>query len=128
MLFRSQPIENRLKLIPYFENVVLVGDRRKFVSALITPNYEALAAYAQKNGIRFEKPAELLRKPEIYQLAMNEIDRHTQDLSDFEKIRKIAFLEKAFTIDEGELTPTLKVRRFTIEKKYRAAIDQLYAA
>ncbi len=122
-----QPIENRLKLIPYFENVVLVGDRRKFVSALITPNYEALAAYAEKAGIRFEKPAELLRKPEIYQLAMNEIDRHTQDLSDFEKIRKIAFLEKAFSIDEGELTPTLKVRRFTIEKKYRAAIDQLYA-
>ena len=70
----------------------------------------------------------MLRKPEIYQLAMNEIDRHTLDLSDFEKIRKIAFLEKAFTIDEGELTPTLKVRRFTIEKKYRAAIDQLYAA
>jgi len=123
-----QPIENRLKLIPYFENVVLVGDRRKFVSALITPNYEALAAYAHKNGIRFDKPAELLREPEIYQLAMNEIGRHTQDLSDFEKIRKIAFLEKAFSIDDGELTPTLKVRRFTIEKKYRAAIDQLYAA
>jgi len=123
-----QPIENRLKLIPYFENVMLVGDRRKFVSALITLNYEALADYAHKNGIRFEKPAELLRKPEIYRLAMNEIDRHTQDLSDFEKIRKIAFLEKAFSVDDGELTPTLKVRRFTIEKKYRAAIDQLYAA
>jgi long-chain acyl-CoA synthetase len=123
-----QPIENRLKLIPYFENVVLIGDRRKFVSALITPNYEALADYAQKNSIRFETPAELIRKPQIYELAMNEIDRHTQDLSEFEKIRKIAFLEKGFSIDEGELTPTLKVRRFTIEKKYRAAIDQLYAA
>jgi long-chain acyl-CoA synthetase len=123
-----QPIENRLKLIPYFENVVLVGDHRRFVSALITPNYEALAAYATKHRIAFETPAELICNPEIYDLAMTEIERHTQDLSDFEKIRKIAFLDKQFSIDGGELTPTLKVRRFTIEKKYRTAIEQLYAA
>jgi long-chain acyl-CoA synthetase len=122
-----QPIENRLKLIPYFENVVLIGDRRKFVSALITPNYDALATYARERGIPFHTPVELIRKPEIYDLAMSEIERHTQDLSDFEKIKKIAFLEKEFSIDGGELTPTLKVRRFTVQKKYRAAIDQLYA-
>jgi long-chain acyl-CoA synthetase len=59
---------------------------------------------------------------------MREIERHTRDLSDFEKIRKLAFLEKDFSIDGGELTPTLKLRRFTIEKKYRAAIDELYTA
>ena len=123
-----QRIENRLKLIPYFENVVLVGDRRKFVSALITPNYEALAAYAREHDIAFQTPAELIRKPEIYDLAMSEIERHSRDLSDFEKIRKLAFLDTDFSIDGGELTPTLKIRRFTIEKKYRAAIDQLYAA
>jgi long-chain acyl-CoA synthetase len=70
----------------------------------------------------------LISKPEIYDLAMREIERHTRDLSDFEKIRKLAFLEKDFSIDGGELTPTLKLRRFTIEKKYRAAIDELYAA
>jgi long-chain acyl-CoA synthetase len=123
-----QRIENRLKLIPYFENVVLIGDRRKFVSALITPNYDALAAYAREHDIAFHAPAELIRKAEIYDLAMSEIDRHTRDLSDFEKIKKLAFLDKAFSIDGGELTPTLKIRRFTIEKKYRAAIDELYAA
>jgi long-chain acyl-CoA synthetase len=123
-----QRIENRLKLIPYFENVVLVGDHRKFVSALITPNYEALAAYAREHGIAFETPAELIRKREIYDLAMSEIERHTLDLSDFEKIKKLAFLDRDFSIDGGELTPTLKVRRFTIEKKYRAAIDELYSS
>ena len=123
-----QPIENRLKLIPYFDNVVLIGDRRNFISALITPNYDALAAYAQKNGIPFDNPRELIRKSEIYDLAMREIEKQTHDLSDFEKVRKIAFLDKQFTIDAGELTPTLKVRRFTIEKKYQTAIDQLYAA
>jgi len=123
-----QPIETRLKLIPYFDNVVLIGDHRNFISALIIPNYEALAAYAQKNGIGFEDPRELVSKPEIYELAMREIDQRTQDLSDFEKVKKLAFLDKQFSIDTGELTPTLKVRRFTIEKKYRTAIDQLYAA
>ena len=123
-----QPIENRLKLIPYFDNVVLIGDRRKFISALITPNYDALAAYARENGIPFETAHELIRKPEIYNLAMSEIERHTKDLADFEKIRKIAFIDKQFSIDGGELTPTLKVRRFTIEQKYRTAIDELYAA
>jgi long-chain acyl-CoA synthetase len=121
-----QPIENRLKLIPYFENVVLVGDRRKFIAALIAPNYAALATYASKHGIAFKTHAELIQKPEIYELAMNEIQRHTQDLSEFEKIKKVAFLDNEFSVDGGELTPTLKIRRFTIERKYRAAIDQLY--
>jgi long-chain acyl-CoA synthetase len=123
-----QPIENRLKLIPFFDNVVLIGDHRNFISALITPNYDALITYAQEKGIPFETLTELVHKPEIYRLAMSEIERHTQDLSDFEKVRKIAFLDKQFSIDDGELTPTLKIRRFTIEKKYQTAIDQLYAA
>ncbi|HYR83431.1 MAG TPA: long-chain fatty acid--CoA ligase [Terriglobia bacterium] len=123
-----QAIENRLKLSPYFENIVVIGDRRKFVSALIVPNLGALAAYARAHGIVFERPAELIHKPEIYDLAMNEIEKRTQDFSWFEKVRKVAFLEKEFTIDGGELTPTLKIRRSFIEKKYQLNIDELYAA
>jgi long-chain acyl-CoA synthetase len=122
-----QPIENRLRRIPYFENVLVVGDHRNFVSAVIVPNYEALAAYARANRITFESPMDLTRKPEIYDLAMKEIEARTQDLAPFEKIRKIAFLEKEFTIDGGELTPTLKIRRSAVEKKYEAAINRLYA-
>jgi long-chain acyl-CoA synthetase len=122
-----QPIENRLRPIPYFENVLVVGDHRNFVSALIVPNYEALAAYARINRIPFENPVDLTRKPEIYDLAMKEIEARTQELASFEKIRKIGFLEKEFTIGGGELTPTLKVRRSAVEKKYEAAIDCLYA-
>lgn len=123
-----QPIENRLKLIPYFENVVVIGDRRNFVSALIVPNYDALEGYARNRKIPFHDRKELIHLPEIRELAMSEIRRRTEDLSDFEKIKKIAFLENRLSIGEGELTPTLKVRRFTIEKKYQAAIDALYAA
>jgi len=123
-----QAIENRLKLIPYFENVVVIGDRRKFVSALVVPNLGALAAYARAHGIAFERPAELIRTREIYDLAMTEIEKRTGDFAQFEKVRKIAFLEKEFTIDAGELTPTLKIRRSVIEKKYQTNIDELYAA
>jgi long-chain acyl-CoA synthetase len=123
-----QPIECRLKRIPYFENVILIGDGRKFVSALIVPNYDALAAWARSHGITFQDTAELIHNREIYNMAMTEIERQTQDLSDFEKIRKIAFLGQQFTIDGGELTPTLKVRRSEVERKYKSDIDELYAA
>jgi long-chain acyl-CoA synthetase len=123
-----QPIECRLKMIPCFENVVLIGDGRKFVSALIVPNHEALAALARSHRITFSDPAELVNNREIYNLVMKEIEKHTQDLADFEKIRKIVFVSPQFTIDGGELTPTLKVRRSVIERKYKDAIDQLYAA
>ena len=122
-----QPIENRLRLIPYFDNVVVIGDRRNFISALIVPKYDALAAYARAHHIRFEDPRELIRKAEIYDLAMTEIARRTEDLSSFEKIRKVAFLDDEFSIDGGELTPTMKVRRSEIEKKYKSVIDQIYA-
>jgi long-chain acyl-CoA synthetase len=70
----------------------------------------------------------LIQKPEIYDLAMKEIADRTEDLAPFEKIRKIAFLSDEFTIQGGELTPTLKVRRSEIEAKYRSIIDSLYTA
>src|SRR5262245_3936535 len=123
-----QPIENRLRLIPYFENVVLIGDLRNFISALIVPRYDALAAYAHAHHIKFEDSRELIRKAEIYDLAMAEIARRTEDFASFEKIRKVAFLDDEFSIDGGELTPTMKVRRSEIEKKYKFVIDQLYTA
>ncbi len=123
-----QPIENRLKLIPYFEHVVIVGDGRSFISALIVPNYDALVAYAHATGITFENRFDLIHKPEIHDLALAEIARRTADLSEFEKIRKVAFLDRDFSIDDGELTPTLKVRRRIIEKEFRSKIDSLYGA
>jgi long-chain acyl-CoA synthetase len=123
-----QPIENRLKLIPYVENVVVVGDGRTYLAALIVPNLEALAAYARAAGIAFDEPSCLLRLPEIREMALREIDRRTQDYSEFEKIRRIAFIEKEFTIDGEEITPTMKVRRLAVERKYQEDIDRLYAA
>jgi len=123
-----QPIENRLRLIPYFDNVLVIGDGRSFVSALIVPNYEALAAYARAHKISFENPRDLVRHPAICAFAMTEIEKRTTDLAAFEKIRKIAFIENGFSIEGGELTPTLKIRRSEVEKKFRLVIDSLYTA
>ena len=122
-----QPLENRLKLIPYFENVAIVGDGRSFISALIVPNHAALETYARSHRIAFEKPQDLVLKPEIHELAMKEIASHTGDFAAFEKIKRVAFISGEFTIDGGELTPTLKLRRRMIEKKYKAQIDQIYS-
>jgi len=122
-----QPIENRLKRIPYFDSVVVIGDHRHFISALIVPNSEALTAYAKAHAIQFDSFPELVERPEIRDLAMSEIERCTSDFAPFEKIRKIAFVDGQFSIEGGELTPTLKVRRSAIEQKYAALIQQLYA-
>jgi long-chain acyl-CoA synthetase len=123
-----QMIENRLKLIPYFENIMVVGDGRHFISALIVPNLDAIISYARGNHIPFGDPQELIQRDEIYDLAMREIEMRTTDLSSHEHIRKIAFIRQGFSIDSGELTPTLKVRRTIVEKKFRDQIDRLYAA
>jgi long-chain acyl-CoA synthetase len=123
-----QRIESRLKLIPYFENIVVVGDRRSFLSALIVPNMDAMLAWARSQSIAFNDPVDLLARKEIHDLALREIEKKTTDLSDFERIRKIAFLENGFSVDSGELTPTLKLRRSIIENKFRDRINQLYAA
>jgi long-chain acyl-CoA synthetase len=123
-----QPIENRLKLIPYVENAIVVGHRRRFIAALIVPDYEALAAYARAHRIPFGSRSELLHSRQIHNVIMKEIEQRTQDLAPFEKIKKIAFLEQELSIDSGDLTPTMKVRRSVIEKKYESTINQLYAA
>ena len=105
-----------------------IGDRRSSLSALIVPNIDAIAAYARSKKIAFVSNGELLRHPEILDLAMREIAARTADLANYERIAKIAFVEKGFTIENGELTPTLKLRRRVIEATLREQIDELYAA
>ena len=121
-----QAIENRLKLIPYFENSIVVGDGRNFISALIVPNYDALARLAQSHKIAFQNPLELARNRRIYDLAMAEIDRLTPDLAPFEKIRKIAFVGQEFTsrrrrVDTHVKNPTL-CRRKEVQVADRSAL------
>jgi long-chain acyl-CoA synthetase len=121
-----QPIENLLKANPYISNAMVIGDRRKFISALIIPEFEKLEEYAQSSGISYESISDLIRKEEVLNFMLSEVDRSTPHLARYEKVKKIALLDREFEVGKGELTPTHKVKRSIIEKKYRDLIDTFY--
>jgi len=121
-----QPIENLLKTNPYISNVMVIGDRRKFISALIIPEFEKLEEYAKSSGISYENISDLTRKEEALNFMLSEVDRSTPNLARYEKVKKIALLDREFEIDKGELTPTHKVKRNIIEQKYKDLIDSFY--
>ena len=121
-----QPIENVLKRNPYIVNAVVIGGRRKFISAIIAPNLEKLEAYAKQNGVAYIDARELVAKEAIQQFLLDEIDRATPHLAPYEKIRKILVLDRDFAVELEEMTPTLKVRRSLVEEKFKDLIDSLY--
>lgn len=120
-----QPIENALKASPYISQLVLLGDRQSTVAALIVPAFERLKQFAQERGIPHDD-GDLLKHPEVNRLIREEIDRLSTHLADFEKIRRFALLDREFTIEDGEMTPTLKIRRRVVMEKYRDVIQGLY--
>src|SRR5262249_30826001 len=122
-----QPIENAIKRSRYVNQVVVIGDQRKFPSALIVPHMDLLQVYAQTQGIATNDTAALLKHPKIVALIEDEIDKHTRELSQYEKIKAVSLLERELTIESGELTPTLKVKRRVVVDKNRRLIDRLYA-
>jgi long-chain acyl-CoA synthetase len=121
-----QRLESLIKSSRFVSQVVVVGNARKFASALIVPNMELLRGYAHLKGIHYGGESELLANPRIIDLIQRQIDKYTAELARFEKVKKVALLEHEFTTDSGELTPTLKPRRSVIEKKYADVIDRLY--
>jgi len=121
-----QPIENILKTNPYIANAVVVGGNRKFISALVVPNFDKLEAYARAGNIPFANRAELVARDEVRHFLLAEVGRTTPNLAPYERIKRIALLDRDFEIEAGEMTPTLKVRRSIVEQKYKALIDTLY--
>lgn len=121
-----QPIEQAIKGSRFVNQVVLIGAERKFPAALIVPNWEQLDSYCKLKGIEVKDRRELCEHPRIVDLFERQIERLTPDLARYEKIKKIALLENEFTIEGGELTPTLKVKRRVIDQKYRDLIEKLY--
>ena len=122
-----QVLEERIKQSRFVNQVVLVGAGRKFPSALIVPDWEMLRSYAQHKGLDIKTPSDFCRHPRIIDLLQRQVDSLTADLSRFERVKRVALLEKELTIDGGELTPTLKIKRRVIDEKYRDVIDRLYA-
>ena len=121
-----QPIENLLKTSPYVANAVVIGDRRRFVAALVVPDFDKLKAYAQSQGIAFASLEELCRDRRIVEFLKGEVDRATPLLASYERVKKIVVLPRDFDIEKGEITPSLKVRRANVTAEYQAAIEALY--
>ena len=121
-----QPIEQAIKGSRFVNQVVLIGAERKFPAALIVPVWEQLESYCKLKGIEVKNRSELCRHPRIIDLIQRQIDGLTPNLAKYEKIKKVALLENEFTIEGGELTPTLKVKRRVIDQKYRDVIEKLY--
>jgi long-chain acyl-CoA synthetase len=121
-----QPIEGILNLNPYISNALVIGDRRKFISALVVPDFEKLEEYAKQNNISFEDHCDLVKKEEIVRFMQEQVDRSAPNLASYEKVKKIALLDKEFEIEKGEITPTLKVKRNIVEEKHKGIIDALY--
>jgi len=121
-----QPIESILCLNPYIASAVVVGERKRFISALIIPDFGKLEEYAKANGIPFRDRTELCRRQDVLDFMLAEVNRSTPDLASYERIKKIALLDRDFDVEPGEVTPTLKVRRAIVEEKYKDLIDSLY--
>ena len=121
------PIENLLKSCPYVANAVVVGDRRKFVSVLIVPNFVAIEVAAAKEGHECPASAHLINDPWMRDLLSREIERLTARLAQYEKPKRFALLEQDFTFANGELTYTMKLKRRVIEQRYEDVIRKLYA-
>lgn len=121
-----QPIENSIRGIPLVEQVIVIGSERKYPAALIVPNFDALRTYADSLQLGIKDRAELVRHPRIIEFYKKKVDEVTRELGPYEKIKKIALLDEEFTVEGGELTPTLKVRRKFVEEKHQELIDALY--
>jgi long-chain acyl-CoA synthetase len=121
-----QPIENKIKTNKYVSQAVMIGDRRKFPVILIVPNWDQLEKWSTLHNILWTDRAQLLAMPTIHAKMEKEVFGECAELARFEMPKKVGLLEHDFSIERGELTPTLKVKRRVVDKQYKSLIDSLY--
>jgi long-chain acyl-CoA synthetase len=122
-----QPIENLAKSSKFVSNAVMLGDRRPFPIMLIVPNAEPLKAWAARHGLPSDDLERLVSLPDVHTKLEREVRKTLRDLAQFEMPKKFLLLPRDFSVEGGELTPTLKVRRRIVEERHKAAIEALYA-
>lgn len=123
-----QALESLLGEDQYIEQVAVIGDQRKFVTAIIVPNYEEVKAYANAHKIGYHEVSDLLQHPAINKFFMDNIDRLQCHMAAYEQIKRITLLPEPFTMENGELTNTLKVKRNVILQRYASEIEAMYKA
>lgn len=121
-----QHVETTLKADPYTEHVVAVGDKRKYLTAIIVPQFAALEDYARSHAIVFSSRCDLVRNPEIHEFYRARIERLSVDLAPYERIKDFVLLDHELTQEGDELTPTQKVKRRIVVAKYASLIEQMY--
>lgn len=122
-----QAIESKLTIDRYIEQVVVVADKRKFVSALIVPNYQLLEQFAREKGISYGSRDALCKEPSVISMISQRIDTLQQDLANYEKVKHFILLDEPLSLENGELTNTLKVKRKVVYERYAAQIENMYA-
>lgn len=122
-----QQIENKMKEIPYVEQIMAVGEGRNYVSALIVPNMVNLTEWCTKNGVQAKSAEELLKSPEVNTLFQNAIEEKNKNFGQWETVKRFKLMPTEWTIDGGELTPTMKVKRKVVIEKYKDVIENIYA-
>ncbi|MCR4765894.1 MAG: long-chain fatty acid--CoA ligase [Bacteroidaceae bacterium] len=121
-----QALEAKLGIDRFIEQVAVIADGRKFVSALIVPSYEALKEFASQKGISYQSMEELLQHKRVLDLFQNRIDTLQQEFAHYEQIKRFTLLSSPFSMENGELTNTLKLRRRVVAENYKALIDKMY--
>jgi len=111
---------------PYIEQIVVVGDRRSYLCALITPAFPMLERYADEHGVRYASHTELIANPAVRELYDSRIAELSSELANHERVKRYALLASEFTLEEGQMTPTLKLRRRVIETEFADVIDAMY--
>jgi long-chain acyl-CoA synthetase len=123
-----QPIENKMKESPFIEQMMVVGAERKFTAALIVPAMGNLISWSRKRGIDVQSPEKLLDNPKVIEHYKAIVEKYNQHFNPVEQVKKFELINAEWTINGGELTPTLKLKRKVIMEKYANAIERIYAA
>ena len=121
-----QPIENKMKESPFIEQIVLIGDNKKMVSALIVPGFSKLREWAKQHGIEYTSNEAIIQHPMVLTTFESIVAEYNQLFNQVEQVKKFTLLPREFTIDKGEMTPKLSIRRKQILANFEKEIDLMY--
>ena len=121
-----QPIENKMKESLYIEQIMVVGNERKFVGALIVPSFLQVKDWCRRNNIPFTTNEEMIHDPQVIGLFKREIEKYNESFNHVEQIKRFELLPHEWTVDGGEMTPKLSIKRKVIMEKYTDAVDKIY--
>lgn len=122
-----QQVEGKMKESPFIEQIMSIGDNRKFVSALIVPSFLNVEEWCKKNGIEYTSNNEMVKHPKVLELIQGEVDRINKEINHVEQVKEFRLMPMEWGVETGELTPTMKVKRKKILEKFNPIVEEMYA-